>query len=467
MIVVIFQYSQRLRADMFKRKIYAALKRWKDESAGSTAMMIEGARRVGKSTIAETFARNEYRSHVLIDWQKAPQAVKDSFLNNMDDLDALFMDLSVYYGVRLYERETLFIFDEVQLFPFARSAVKHLVADGRYDFMETGSLISIKRNVDDILIPSEEESVSMFPLDFEEFLWAKGEELLAEAVRHSFDSRRALSPLLDNKAERLFREYMLVGGMPQAVERYLDTADMGKADRAKRQILRLYTQDIEKYGGSDKERVRRIFDEIPSQLSKHEKKFTLADLGENARGREYRDAFFWLDESYLVNRCVNATDPHVGLSLHSEDSSMKCYMGDTGLLVTHVFADRTYTSNELYRDVLFGKLEVNEGMLVENVVAQQLRASGHRLFFYSRYSRQAEDRMEIDFLLVGEYENAAMKARICPVEVKSTKRYKTVSLDKFKAKFDKRIGTQYVLHPRPMRVDGDRLYLPLYMAHCL
>ncbi len=452
---------------MYKRKVYDHLRRWKAASKGTTALMIEGARRVGKSTVAEEFAKNEYRSYILIDWQKAPQAVRDSFRNNLDHLDTLFMDLSVYYGVRLHERDTLFIFDEVQLFPFARSAVKQLVADGRYDFMETGSLISIKKNVENILIPSEEESVSMFPMDFEEFLWARGEELLADAIRQSFADRRAMSPLLDNKAERLFREYMLVGGMPQAVERYLGTSDMGNVDRVKRQILHLYAQDIEKYGGASKARVKRIFDEIPGQLSQHEKKFTLSSLGENAREREYGDAFFWLDESFLINRCMNATDPHVGLRLHQEDSTMKCYMGDTGLLVTQVFADRAYTSNELYRDILFGKLEVNEGMLVENVVAQQLRASGHRLFFYSRYSRQAKDRMEIDFLLIGEYSNAAMKARVCPVEVKSTKRYKTSSRDKFKNKFVSLVGMQYVLHPRPMRVEGDRLYLPLYMAHCL
>ena len=328
---------------MYKRKVYDHLRRWKAASKGTTALMIEGARRVGKSTVAEEFAKNEYRSYILIDWQKAPQAVRDSFRNNLDHLDTLFMDLSVYYGVRLHERDTLFIFDEVQLFPFARSAVKQLVADGRYDFMETGSLISIKKNVENILIPSEEESVSMFPMDFEEFLWARGEELLADAIRQSFADRRAMSPLLDNKAERLFREYMLVGGMPQAVERYLGTSDMGNVDRVKRQILHLYAQDIEKYGGDSKERVKRIFDEIPVQLSKHEKKFTLSSLGENAREREYGNAFFWLDESFLINRCMNATDPHVGLRLHQEDSTMKCYMGDTGLLVTQVFADRAYT----------------------------------------------------------------------------------------------------------------------------
>ncbi|KAB5607422.1 ATP-binding protein [Bifidobacterium jacchi] len=452
---------------MYRRKTYDALLRWRKESNGRTALMIEGARRVGKSTIAEEFAKREYRSYVLIDWQKAPTAVRDSLLNNLDDLDSLFMDLSVYYGVRLYERETLFIFDEVQLFPFARSAVKHLVADGRYDYLETGSLISMRKNVEGILIPSEEESISMFPMDFEEFLWACGEDLLAEAIREAFAAKKALSPLLDRKAERLWREYMLIGGMPQAVERYLETSDMGMVDRVKRQILRLYMQDIEKYGGGDADRVRRIFGEIPGQLSKHEKKFTLAAVDSDARSRDYRDAFFWLDDSYLVNRCVNATDPRVGLSLYQEDSSMKCYMGDTGLLVTMVFGDRDYTSNELYRDVLFGKLETNEGMLVENVVAQQFRAAGHRLFFYSRYSRQASERMEVDFLLVKQYGNAAGRMRVCPVEVKSTKRYSTVSLDKFKAKFDSRIGMQYVLHPKPLKADGDRLYLPLYMAHCL
>ena len=452
---------------MYKRKAYDLLKRWKKESDGSTALMIEGARRVGKSTLAEQFARSEYRSYVLVDFQKAPQEVRDSFLRNTDDLDALFMELSVYYGVRLHERETLFVFDEVQLFPFARGMVKKLVADGRYDYLETGSLISIKGNVKDILIPSEEEAVSLFPFDFEEYLWAREEDMLADAIRDAFGRREPLPDLLHRRAERLFREYLLVGGMPQAVARYLGTSDMGKADRVKRQILRLYAEDIAKYGGSDRRKVQRIFAEIPGQLSKHEKKFTLASLGANARSRGYEDAFFWLDESFLVNRCVNATDPRVGLSLYQEGSTQKCYLADTGLLVTQVFADRAYTSNALYKNVLFGKLDVNEGMLAENAVAQQLRAAGHALFFYSRASQDADERMEIDFLLVGEYPDAAMKERVCPVEVKSSSRYKTVSLDKFKRKFGKRVGTQYVLHPRQMRAEGDRVFLPLYMAFCL
>ena len=453
---------------MYRRKLYDRLLEWKEQGQGKTALLVEGARRVGKSTLAEEFARNEYESHLLIDFSIAPAQVRQAFLDFPDDLDSLLLYLQTYYGVRLWRRKSLVVFDEVQRFPKARELVKHLVADGRYDYLETGSLISIRKNVADILIPSEEESVSLDPMDFEEFLWAAEEGLLADAIRGSFQNRRGLPSGLHDKAMRLWREYLLVGGMPQVVSAYLDGRDMQAADTEKRRILKLYRDDIVKFAEGEAGRVSAIFDEMPGQLSKHEKKFTLSALDRDARSRTYAGAFFWLGDARISNNCFNCTDPTVGLAMNLESSKLKCYMADTGLLVSHAFADRAVTPNEVYKDILFGKLEVNEGMLVENMVAQQLHASGHRLFFFSREGDGPEGRMEIDFLVAGEYENAAMKLRVCPVEVKAGKgRYATASLDKFKCRYGSRIGTQYVLHRKELRVEGDRVYLPLYMAHLL
>ncbi len=452
---------------MFERKCYKRLLEWKQSSRGESALLIEGARRVGKSTLAEAFAKNEYRSYILIDFAKAKSDLKQAFLDKRHDLDGFFMYLSAYYGTILYERESLIVFDEVQRFPQAREFVKYLVADGRYDYLETGSLISIKKNVEDIVIPSEEDAVDLDPFDFEEFLWALGEHPLAQMVRAGYENQEALPDALHRKCLMLWREYLLVGGMPQAVSEYAQTKDMGRVDRVKRRILRLYRDDIAKFAEGEKGRVSAIFDAIPGQLTKHEKKFTLAALDKNARSRTYEGAFFWLADARIANLCLNSTDPSVGLAMSQENSSLKCYMADTGLLVSHTFADRASTPSEVYKDILFGKIEINEGMLVENAVAQQLHASGHRMFFFSRNGSVAE-RMEIDFLIAGEYENAAMHLHICPIEVKSGKgRYATSSLDKFKVKFKKRIGTQYVLHPKPLKIEGDRIFLPLYMAHCL
>jgi predicted AAA+ superfamily ATPase len=266
---------------------------------------------------------------------------------------------------------------------------------------------------------------------------------------------------------RLFREYMLVGGMPQAVAEYIGSHDLAKVDQVKRRILRLYRDDIVKFADGEKGKVQAVFDTIPGQLSKHEKKFALSAIDKNARSRSYEGAFFWLGDAHIANICLNATDPNVGLSMSQDNSTLKCYMADTGLLVTSAFASHSSTPNEVYRDILLGKLEVNEGMLAENIVAQQLVATGHRLFFYSRYSNVAEERMEVDFLIAGEYENAAMRLRVCPVEVKSRSRYKTSSLDKLKSRFTKRIGTQYVVHPKQFAVEGDRVFIPLYMSFCL
>ncbi|MDR1082533.1 MAG: AAA family ATPase [Coriobacteriales bacterium] len=452
---------------MFERKVYKKLLEWK-EGGGESALLIEGARRTGKSTLAEAFAKNEYATYLFINFETAAHAVKDIFEHYRSDIKEFFKYLITFYGVELKVRDTLIVFDEVQRFPIARSFIKQLVADGRYDYLETGSLISIRKSTENIIIPSEEDKIELGPLDFEEFLWACDNALLASGIRESFERLESLPEGIHRKAERLWREYLLVGGMPQAIQAYLDTNDFKKTDRMKRRILNLYREDIMKFGGDDASRAAAIFDAVPGQLAKHEKKFTLSSADEKARYREYAGAFFWLGDARMINLCLNVTDPSVGLDLTAEENNFKCYMGDTGLLATLAFGDRDETRHEVYRSILFDKLGVNEGMLVENALAQQLRANGCKLRFYSaRNDKKKEATMEIDFLIVREYDNVGLKPRISPVEVKSTKHYKTMSLAKFKDKFGKRVGTQYVLHPRPLKAESDRLYLPLYMAFCL
>ena len=453
---------------MFRRKAYDKLLQWKRESQGARAVLIEGARRVGKSTLVEEFARHEYAASLVIDFSTVSDEVKGLFVQYRDDIDSFFMYLQAYMGVSLPRRESVVVFDEVQRFPPAREFVKQLVADGRYDYIETGSLISIRLNVKDIVIPSEERAIRLNPLDFEEFLWASGEEGLAAVVRASYDALRPLPEALHRKAERLFREYMLVGGMPQAVEAYLAERDFGEVDRVKRDILALYRNDIEKFGASDATRIKRVFSTLSGQLARHDRKFRLSSLDKSARGREYADAFFWLSDACISCTCYGVGDPAVGLSSTMDEGSFKCYMADTGLLVAQLFADSEQTPHEVYRDILLGKLETNEGMFAENAVAQQFVASGRQLFFYSRRDDAArENTMEVDFLISKGYDNAAGRMRVSPVEVKSTKRYGTRSLEKFKAKFGSRVGTQYVLHPKPMSDEGDLVRLPLYMAHLL
>ncbi len=453
---------------MLQRKAYRQLVAWKNESKGKTALLLEGARRVGKSTLVQEFGRNEYRSCLAIDFFQAPREVKGYFEDYRTDLDALFLYLSAYYGVELHERESLIVFDEVQMFPAARGLVKYLVADGRYDYIETGSLLSIRQNIEDIVIPSEEESLELEPLDFEEFLWGMGERQLAELIRKQFDGKTPLPDNLHRRALGLFREYMLVGGMPEPVSIYIDQRKFAPVDAAKRRILNLYRNDVARFARGYEFKVVSVLDGIPSQLSKHEKKYTLSSLNKNARSRTYEEAFFWLADARIANLCYAASDPAVGLSLSREQTALKCYMADTGLLVTLAFADGQETNEDVYRAVLRGDIGINEGMLTENVVAQMLRANGHRLFFYSQSGKkQGEARMEIDFLVVRPYADAAMKPRVCPIEVKSPRQYGTTSLDRFKEKFGKRIGTQYVLHPKQMKAEGDRLYVPLYMGFCL
>ncbi len=448
---------------MLKRKIYDTLAEWKKSSAGKTVLLIDGARRVGKSYIAEEFAKNEYESYILLDFNRAARSVLDLFDAYLDDLDTFFLFLSQYYGVKLVERKSLIIFDEVQLFPRARAALKYLVADGRYDYIETGSLMSIKKNAKDILIPSEERHVRMVPLDFEEFLWAIGSDISADFLRTCFEKRLPLGQALHRKVMDCFRQYLIVGGMPQAVSEYVATKDFGKVDAVKRDILDLYRADIVKHAAGYEMKVESIFDEIPAQLQKHEKKFKLSSLKKAARFREYEDAFFWLTDAMIVNPCYNTTAPNIGLKLNMDRMTLKCYMADTGLLISHAFDENSIVSEQLYKKLLFDKLEVNEGMLVENIVAQMLVANGHKLYFYScPTDTDPASRMEIDFLVAKG--RTTSRHNISPIEVKSGKNYTLSSIKKFIAKFGEQLNIPYVLHSSDLKVEDGIVYLPLYMA---
>ena len=445
-----------------RRKIYNRLLEWKSRK-GESALLIKGARRVGKSYIVEKFARNEYKSYILIDFNKADQQVKDIFLHDLDDMRSFFMKLTAYYGVKLYERESLIIFDEVQLFPRARSAIKYLVADGRYDYIETGSLISIKENVKDILIPSEEDQINMYPLDFEEFLWALDNENMMGLIKNCYENKKPLGQALHRKAMDLFRQYLIVGGMPQAVKAFVETSDFDAVDRAKRRILNLYRDDIRKHAKGYEMKVEAIFDVLPSQLKNQNRHFKLSSLKQGARFDEYKDSMFWLSDAMIVNNCYNSTEPNIGLNLNLDNSLLKCYMGDTGLLISHSFDENEMVSEELYKKLLLDKLEVNMGMILENMVAQMLVANGRKLYFYSNSSRtDSSSRMEIDFLITKN--KISNRHNISPLEVKSSKNYTLSSIKKFRKKYSDYTNIPYVLHPADLKEEDGIIYLPLYMT---
>ena len=448
-----------------RRKIYNSLLKWKQEKDGTTALLIEGARRIGKSYIAEAFARNEYESYILIDFSKAPPRVKNWFDEYLEDIDTLLLNIQLHYKKRLKPRKSLIIFDEVQKCPRAREAIKALVADHRFDYLETGSLISIKKNVDNILIPSEEEGLDMYPMDFEEFLWAMGNEVLMPYIRSRFEKRQPMGEF-HREALHYFRQYLIVGGMPQAVAEYAQTRDFTKVDSIKRQILRLYKNDIKKYAGGATARVSAIYDAIPGQLQKKEKKFVLSALKDEARMREYDSAFFWLEDSKMVNISYNTTAPNIGLQLNEDRTVLKCYFCDTGLLISLAFSAKGVVTNEIYQKLMFDKLEVDEGMLVENIVAQMLRASGNELFFYSNYDKgDAENRMQVDFLI--QKEVVTSRHNISPIEVKSGTNYTLTSIKKCVRKFGQYLSTPYILHTKDVEVKDGLVYLPLYMTPLL
>ena len=449
-----------------KRKIYNKLGAWKKDGAGKTALLMEGARRVGKSYIAQAFAEAEYKSYILVDFNSVSDAVKQLFQNYLDDLDSLFLYLSGYYNVKLYERESLIIFDEVQMYPRARAAIKYLVADGRYDYIETGSLVSIKKNVKDIVIPSEERHIKMYPMDFEEFLWAMGNETIMPIIRKHFSEKKPLGQPLHRKTMDYFRQYMIVGGMPQAVSEYVAAKDFDAVDRIKRDILSLYREDVSKHAQGYELKTVSIFDEIPAQLQKHEKKFRLSSLRKEARFRDYEDALFWLDDAMIINTCYNSTEPSIGLKLNMDRLTLKCYMADTGLLISHAFDENGIVTEEIYKKLLFDKLEVNKGMIIENMVAQMLVASGHKLYFYSNSSREdSASRMEIDFLIAKS--KVSSRHNISPIEVKSSKKYTLTSIRKFLKKYNKQLHTPYVIHTGDLQEEENIVFLPLYMTPLL
>jgi len=449
-----------------KRKIYQKLIQWKQDSCGKTALLIDGARRVGKSYIAEAFAKNEYESYIMIDFNNVSKDITDLFEHYLNDLDTFFMYLSGYFNVKLVERKSIIIFDEIQLFPRARAAIKYLVADGRFDYIETGSLVSIKRNIKDIVIPSEERHLKMNPMDFEEFLWALENETLMEIIKDCFEKQRPMGQMMHRKAMDYFRQYLIVGGMPQAIQEYVNTKSFDKVDAIKRDILNLYRADIVKYADGYERKVESIFDEIPAQLQKHEKKFKFSSLSKEARFREYEDAMFWLDDAMISNMCFNSTEPSIGLKLNMDRMTLKCYMADTGLLISHAFDENGLVTEEIYKKLLFDKLECNKGMIVENIVAQMLTASGHKLYFYSNPSRESsEDRMEIDFLIAKS--KISSRHNISPIEVKSSKNYTLSSIRKFMEKYKEQLYTPYVLHTSDLKEDNGIVYLPIYMTPLL
>lgn len=459
---------------MFKRKIYDKLTEWKHNSNGSTAMLIEGPRRVGKTTLAKEFAKNEYSSAIYIDFGHTDNQVLDIFRNYRSNTATLLRLLQVYFGTELKERDSVIIFDEVQRFPLAREEIKHLVEDGRFDYIETGSLVSIKKNSENIVIPSEEQRVRLNPLDFEEYLWACGKTLLANEIKNAYESRAPLPDEIHTLACRLFNEYMLVGGMPIPVQVFIDTGNYQEVDNAKQLILNLYDEDIEKFGGANADKARAIWRQIPGQLSGSSKRFQLSSTGKSSRSRGMRGALNWLEDSHTVNFCRRCTDPNIAFKLTADEDSFKIYMADTGLLVSHAISGGPEV-NEIYRSLQFGNTSINKGMFVENAIAQQLRASGRELFYCTwnepSQGLNGEERRpkprEIDFLISRGFSDAAGKLRLCPIEVKSGKRYSTVSLDDFKKRWPKRVGEEVVFHPKNLKVEGHRAYLPLYMAFCL
>lgn len=446
-----------------RRKIYDQLLQWKNRSNGESALLLQGARRVGKSYIVENFAQNEYRSYILIDFNMIDSQVKDMFYHDLNDLNTFFLKLTTFFNTKLYERQSLIILDEVQLFPRARSAIKYLVADGRYDYIETGSLISIKENVRDILIPSEEDQMKLYPMDFEEFLWASGNETMISLIQNCFERKKPLGQALHRKAMDLFRQYMIIGGMPQAVDIYVSSRDFDQVDQVKRRILNLYRDDIRKHARGYEMKVEAIYDELPSQLKNQNRHFKLSSVKEGARFDEYKDALFWLSDAMVVNNCYNSTEPNIGLNLNRDRTILKCYMGDTGLLISHAFDESGIVNEGIYKKLLLDKLEVNMGMVIENVVAQMLTASGHKLYFYTNSSRtDASSRMEIDFLIAKS--KISNRHNISPIEVKSSKNYTLSSLRKFMEKYHEQLHIPYVLHTSDLKEENGILYLPLYMT---
>lgn len=440
---------------IFRRKAYGRMLEWKHQSQGQTALLIEGARRVGKSTLVREFAANEYKTHLLLDFNGVAEDVLHWF-DDLEDLDYLFLRLQNKYRVRLIPRQSVIVFDEVQRCPKARQAIKYLVADGRFDYIETGSLISIQQNTKDITIPSEEEAVELFPLDFEEFCWTLGDDVTMPLLHQFLDKRLPLSAAHTTN-QRLLRLYMLVGGMPQAVSTYLKTNDLRCVDNVKRQIIRLYTADFIKIDPS--KQVSKMFLSIPAMLSKNRSRYVPSSVVGRVNPNQLAEMLIALEDSKVLNVAYHADDPNVGMSLSADLSRYKLFVGDIGLFVTMVYWDKNYTENIIYQKLLSDKLETNLGYVYENLVAQMLRAAGHRLFYYT-FPKDPKHNYEIDFLI-------SQGSKICPIEVKSGNYRSHASLDAFCKKFSSRVGQSYILHTKDLQRTGSTLCLPTYMTGLL
>lgn len=434
---------------------------WKHDSAGKTALLIEGARRIGKSTIVEEFARNEYDSYILIDFVNAGPAIVNLF-DDISDLQFFFVRLQSLCDKTLTPGKSVVIFDEVQFCPKARQAIKFLVKDGRFHYIETGSLISIKKNIQNILIPSEERRINMYPLDFEEFLWAIDKPTTFDLIRYSFENLRPMGDDINRSMMKLFRLYMLVGGMPQAIAEYLDRADFAAVDNAKRDILRLYMDDFRRI--DDKARAVTIFQSIPAELARNTQRYTLGKVLPNAKLSRLGEIFRDIDDSKTVNFAFHANDPSVGFAFHAGYEYFKMFLADTGLFITLAFMDREYSDNSLYTRLLNDKLPVDLGYVYENVIAQLLRSAGHSLYYttFKGVSPQSDEarQYEIDFLI-------SRGDKICPIEVKSSGYKSHKSLDEFQAKYSSRIRQRYLLYTKDLRKIDNIIYLPMYMAGLL
>lgn len=442
---------------IFKRKLYSEMLRWKQESQGSSALLIKGARRVGKSTLVKQFAQKEYESSIIIDFAKSTKEVRSLF-EDISDLDFIFMRLQMLYKTSLKERESVIIFDEVQKCPNARQAIKYLVEDGRYDYIETGSLLSIRKNVENILIPSEEEDIIMNPLDYEEFLWALGDDVTIPTLQSFFDKKRSLGDQANRNLMRQFRLYMLIGGMPQAVKTYIETNNMGRVDTIKRQIIRLYEKDFMKIDPSGN--ASRLFHAIPSELTRNASRYTVKEATEGGRRSRLKETISEMEDSMVVNISFHANDPNVGMALHKDTDRYKMFVCDTGLFVTLAFWDKKFTDNIIYEKLLSDKLSADLGYVYENIIAQMLKATGHELYYYTFPSETSNHLYEIDFLL-------SSGVKIDPIEVKSSGYKLHKSLNLFCDKFSSRINQKYIIYTKDLRKEGNTIYLPAYMTYFL
>ena len=441
---------------IFRRKAYQQMLKWKQQSQGETALLIEGARRVGKSTLVRQFAQNEYKSFAIFDFSKVSKEEKELF-EDLSDMHTFFNRLRLLKGITLYERETAIIFDEVQKYPIARQAIKALVEDGRFDYIETGSLISIHQNVENIIIPSEEELLEMFPMDYEEFLWATGDLGSMDLLREAWLNKRGFGDAVNRKLMRDFRLYMLVGGMPQAVSKYIDTKDLSAVDKTKRGIIRLYANDFQKIDKTGK--AQALFMAIPSQLAGNANRFQPSTIIDKTRSEQLDNLIFMMQDSKTVNVCYHAYDPNVGFDLSANRAAYKMFLADTGLFVTMAFWDKSFTDNVIYHKFLNDSISVNLGYVYENMVAQMLVAAGNRLFYYT-FPDDNKHNYEVDFLL-------SRGNKIIPLEVKSEGYNTHRSLDEFCKKYSSRIVRRYLIYTKDLRKDGETTLVPVYLTGLL